>query len=79
MFQRVMGHERASTTQDLYTRPTDDADPILPALDAVDRCLFDASDDKGPDSSVRIRTFDLGGRSGFRTPDLFGVNEALSH
>jgi hypothetical protein len=33
-------------------------------------------------SKILDRAFDLrkqGGRSGFRTPDLFGVNEALSH
>lgn len=33
MVQRVMGHERASTTLDLYTRRTDDAARILRALD----------------------------------------------
>jgi integrase len=33
MVQRVMGHERASTTLDLYTRITDDAERILRALD----------------------------------------------
>ena len=33
MVQRVMGHERASTTLDLYTRRTDDAERILRALD----------------------------------------------
>ena len=36
MVQRVMGHERASTTLDLYTRRTDDADRILRALDDDD-------------------------------------------
>jgi integrase len=36
MVQRVMGHERASTTLDLYTRRTDDADRILRALDDPD-------------------------------------------
>lgn len=36
MVQRVMGHERASTTLDLYTRRTDDADRILRALDDGD-------------------------------------------
>ena len=36
MVQRVMGHERASTTLDLYTRRTDDADRILRALDDAD-------------------------------------------
>ena len=33
MVQRVMGHERASTTLDLYTRRTDDGERILKALD----------------------------------------------
>ena len=33
MAQRVMGHERSSTTLDLYTRRTDDATRILRALD----------------------------------------------
>lgn len=33
MVQRVMGHERATTTLDLYTRRTDNGDRILRALD----------------------------------------------
>ncbi|GAA1296826.1 hypothetical protein [Pseudonocardia xinjiangensis] len=33
MVQRVMGHERASTTLDLYTRRTDDSFRILRELD----------------------------------------------
>jgi integrase len=33
MVQRVMGHERASTTLDLYTRRTADTSRILAALD----------------------------------------------
>ena len=33
MVQRVMGHERASTTLDLYTRRTDDPARILRALE----------------------------------------------
>ncbi|MGH4010337.1 MAG: tyrosine-type recombinase/integrase [Pseudonocardiaceae bacterium] len=33
MVQRVMGHERSSTTLDLYTRRTNDHDRILRALD----------------------------------------------
>jgi integrase len=33
MVQRVMGHERSSTTLDLYTRRTDDTSRILRALD----------------------------------------------
>jgi integrase len=36
MVQRVMGHERSSTTLDLYTRRTDDGDRILRALDDPD-------------------------------------------
>lgn len=36
MVQRVMGHERSSTTLDLYTRRTDDHDRILRALDDDD-------------------------------------------
>ena len=36
MVQRVMGHERSSTTLDLYTRRTDNSDRILRALDDED-------------------------------------------
>lgn len=36
MVQRVMGHERSSTTLDLYTRRTDNSDRILQALDDGD-------------------------------------------
>jgi integrase len=36
MVQRVMGHERSSTTLDLYTRRTDDPTRILRALDDDD-------------------------------------------
>ena len=36
MVQRVMGHERASTTLDLYTRRTEDSSRILQALDDED-------------------------------------------
>ncbi|NMI00851.1 tyrosine-type recombinase/integrase [Pseudonocardia acidicola] len=36
MVQRVMGHERSSTTLDLYTRRTDNSDRILEALDDED-------------------------------------------
>ena len=36
MVQRVMGHERSSTTLDLYTRRTEDTARILRALDDVD-------------------------------------------
>jgi hypothetical protein len=34
MVQRVMGHERSSTTLDLYTRRSDGEDRILRALGA---------------------------------------------
>src|SRR4029079_19010159 len=33
MVQRVLGHERSSTTLDLYTRRTDDPTRVLRALD----------------------------------------------
>lgn len=33
MVQKVMGHERSSTTLDLYTRRTDNHDRILQAMD----------------------------------------------
>jgi integrase len=36
MVQRVLGHERASTTLDLYTRRTDESSRILRALDDED-------------------------------------------
>jgi integrase len=36
MVQRVMGHERSSTTLDLYTRRTEDSTRILQALDNED-------------------------------------------
>ena len=36
MVQRVLGHEHASTTLDLYTRRTDNGDRILQALDDQD-------------------------------------------
>jgi integrase len=36
MVQKVMGHERSSTTLDLYTRRTDNHDRILQALDGAD-------------------------------------------
>jgi integrase len=38
MVQRVMGHQRSSTTLDLYTRRTDDHGRILRALDDDDIC-----------------------------------------
>jgi integrase len=36
MVQRVLGHERAATTLDLYTRRSDGEDRILQALDSQD-------------------------------------------
>jgi len=36
MVQRVLGHERSSTTLDLYTRRTDDPSRVLRALDDDD-------------------------------------------
>jgi hypothetical protein len=36
MVQRVIGHERSTTTLDLYTRRTDNGDRILQALDDDD-------------------------------------------
>jgi hypothetical protein len=51
--QRVMGHERASTTLDLYTRRTDDPARILRALGGDDP-------DDGPSgrSGARLMPFD---------------------
>ena len=42
MVQRVVGHERSSTTLDLYTRSTDNSVRILQTLD-------DQADDEDPD------------------------------
>lgn len=36
MVQRVLAHERSSTTLDLYTRRTDNSERILQALDDED-------------------------------------------
>jgi integrase len=36
LVQRALGHERSSTTLDLYTRRTDGGDRILEALGATD-------------------------------------------
>ena len=47
MVQRVMGHERSSTTLDLYTRRTDNSNRILAALD-------DPDEDSGVDGSEKI-------------------------
>lgn len=48
MVQRVMGHERSSTTMDLYTRRTDNADRVLEALEDED-----PDDEDGAASGVR--------------------------
>jgi integrase len=45
MVQRVMGHERSSTTPDLYTRRTDNSARILQAPD-------DQPDDEDPDDTT---------------------------
>ncbi|MBN9096864.1 MAG: site-specific integrase [Pseudonocardia sp.] len=45
MVQRVLGHERSSTTLDLYTRRTDDPSRVLQALD-------DDPDDDDPDDGL---------------------------
>ncbi|MCU1627866.1 MAG: integrase, partial [Pseudonocardia sp.] len=45
MVQRVMGHERSSTTLDLYTRRINNSDRILRALDDDDPADDDADDD----------------------------------
>jgi hypothetical protein len=45
MVQRVMGHERPSTTLGLYTRRTDNSDRILRALEGP-------GDDAGPDDDA---------------------------
>jgi hypothetical protein len=43
MVQRMLGHERSSTTLDLYTRRTDDPTHVLRALD-----------DEDPDDARRV-------------------------
>jgi len=48
MVQRVMGHEHATTTLDLYTHRMDDGDRILRALDDPD----DEPGDDEPDGPV---------------------------
>ena len=45
MVQRVLGHERSSTTLDLYTRRTDDPTRVLRALD-------DGPDDEDPEDGA---------------------------
>ena len=51
MVQRVMGHERSSTTLDLYTRRTDNSDRILQALNDPED--DDPDDDTGPVPALR--------------------------
>ncbi|MDT7704344.1 MAG: hypothetical protein QOJ30_6669, partial [Pseudonocardiales bacterium] len=46
--QRVMGHERSSTTLDLYTRRTNNSDRILRALDDQPADDDAAGDGKAP-------------------------------
>ena len=48
MVQRVMGHERSSTTLDLYTRRTDNSDRILRALTDPDPEDDDPDDSPAP-------------------------------
>jgi hypothetical protein len=50
MVQRVMGHERSSTTLDLYTRRTDNSSRILDALNDPDEVPDDEDPDDGPES-----------------------------
>jgi hypothetical protein len=76
MVQRVMGHERSSTTLDLYTRRTDDEERILRAWGTTTMFadyLLTLSGDAAPDRGVCA-----GGRYWDRTSDLSGVNGALS-
>ena len=53
MVQRVMGHERSSTTLDLYTRRTDNSSRILDALDDPDEAPEDEDPDDGPGARLR--------------------------
>ena len=47
--QRVLGHERSTTTLDLYTRRTDNSSRILDALNDADGTPEDEDPDSGPD------------------------------
>jgi hypothetical protein len=49
MVQRVLGHERATTTLDLYTRRTDNSSRILDALNDADEPPEDEDPDDGPE------------------------------
>jgi hypothetical protein len=46
MVQRVLGHERATTTLDLYTRRTDNSSRIL---DALNDPAGEGTDEDDPD------------------------------
>lgn len=52
MVQRVLGHERSSTTLDLYTRRTDNSARILQALSDDEDEDDDPDDDDGPAGSL---------------------------
>jgi hypothetical protein len=52
MVQRVMGHERPSTTLDLYTRRTDNSCCIVDALNDTDEVPDDEDPDGGPQPST---------------------------
>ena len=49
MVQRVLGHERATTTLDLYTRRTDNSSRILAALNDADEPPEDEDPDDSPE------------------------------
>ncbi|MDX6226642.1 MAG: hypothetical protein QOI76_32 [Frankiales bacterium] len=51
MVQRVLGHEKSSTTLDLYTRRTDNSDRILQALTDPDDPQ-DPEDPEDPDEGA---------------------------
>ena len=50
MVQRVLGHERSTTTLDLYTRRTDNSSRILDALNDPDETSEDEDPGEGPES-----------------------------
>ena len=47
--QRVLGHERSTSTLDLYTRRTDNSSRILDALTDADGTPEDEEPDNDPD------------------------------
>lgn len=51
MVQRVLGHEKSTTTLDLHTRRTDDSERILRALDDPSG---EGRDDEPPDAPVPV-------------------------